>query len=176
MKIRTVPVIVSLLVTALLLFGGYAVYARYFIERPIIEAASALADVKVEDVRVTKDKLALDVRLDERARLLEAYRRLSEIAAEKAAHREVEIRFANVETGDLRSLWEKEYFAIAEAMDLRKYSQIPAIVAGWKQKYALKAAESRMDEKHVYIYLEDGQGRFFAVLPRAAKRGGESVG
>ncbi|MNC81999.1 hypothetical protein D3C75_1353360 [compost metagenome] len=62
-------------------------------------------------------------------------------------------------------------FSVAEAMESRKYTLIPAKLDGLKEQYSQYkdvTATTEIDDNNVYVSLSDGKDSKFIILPRAA--------
>jgi hypothetical protein len=57
-------------------------------------------------------------------------------------------------------------FDVAQAMDHRNYSDIPAAMKRVEQQFTGVHASSEMDDVNVYITLVDGDSAKHIVLPR----------
>jgi hypothetical protein len=62
-------------------------------------------------------------------------------------------------------------FSVAEAMESRKYTLIPAKLDGLKEQYSQYQnviATTEIDDSNVYVSLSNGKDSKFIILPRTA--------
>ncbi|MBN6188646.1 hypothetical protein JQN58_17470 [Aneurinibacillus sp. BA2021] len=165
MKIRALPIFLSILLSSVLLFGGWYVFQSQFVKKPIANEIAAMKSVKVHDIVINRDAITLDVSFTNPDKFAEDYKNIKKIAAEKSNGKPVKVEFDSSNTS-LKKIWDENAFAIAEAMELHTYSKIPAVLDQMKKKHSLQSVDSRMDEQYVYIYLNDGKTPYYTVLPR----------
>ncbi|AMA73531.1 hypothetical protein [Aneurinibacillus thermoaerophilus] len=165
MKVRALPIFLSVLVSSLLLFGGWYVFQNQFVKKPISNEIAAMQSVKLNNITVGRDAITLNVSFNDPEKFAEDYKTIKKIASDKANGKTVKIECYSPNIS-LQKIWEENAFAVAEAMELHTYSKIPIALEEMKKKHRLKNATSYMDEQNVYIYLNDGKGPYYAVLPR----------
>lgn len=165
MKFRAMPIFLSVVVSGVLLFGGWYVFQNQFVKKPITEEISAMKGVQVDQVTVGRDAVKLELVFNDPDKFAEQYKAVQKIVKDKANGKKADIEL-NDENSALKGVWQQHEFAIAEAMDLHTYSRIPSVLNEMKQKHNLKSASSHMDEQNVYIYLNDGKHPYYTVLPR----------
>jgi hypothetical protein len=164
-KMRALPIFLSVLFSSLLLFGGWYVFQNQFVKKPISNEISAMKDVKLNNITVAREAITLDVSFNNPERFAEDYKAVKEIASEKSNGKPVKVEFHSVNK-DLQKIWDENVFAIAEAMELHTYSKIPGVLEQIKNKHHLQSVSSDMDDQYVYIYLNDGKSPYYTVLPR----------
>ncbi|CEH30058.1 hypothetical protein AM501_19820 [Aneurinibacillus migulanus] len=165
MKIRPLPIFLSILFSSLLLFGGWYVFQNQFVKKPISKEIATMQGVKLNDVAIARDAITLNVSFSNSDKFADDYKKVKKIASEKANGKPIKIEFDSPNK-NLKKIWDENAFAIAEAMELHTYSKIPGVLDQIKQKHQLKNVSSYMDDQYVYIYLNDGKSPYYAVLPR----------
>ncbi|WP_286884318.1 hypothetical protein [Aneurinibacillus sp. UBA3580] len=165
MKVRALPIFLSVLFSSLLLFGGWYVFQNQFVKKPITNEIATMKGVKLNDIAIARDVITLNVAFNNPDKFAEDYKRVKKIASEKSNGRAVKIEFDSPNK-NLQKIWDENAFAIAEAMELHTYSKIPGVLEQIKKKHKLANVGSHMDDQYVYIYFNDGKNPYYAVLPR----------
>jgi len=166
MKIRFLPLALTAVLSAILLFGGWSVYRQYAVEEPVRSAASSVPGVESAEVRLNADELVLDLKLTPEASLADIYREVRQKAGESLRGRKLELNVESVTSDKLEEAWKHSLFEVAEAMENRRYSDVRKAMDKLSQTFPGVTAEVEMDEENVYIRLTDGEHAKFVVLPR----------
>lgn len=164
---KTVPVVISLILSVVVLFGGYVIYQEQFVKKPIEEYIAALDGVQLEEIRVDKSSIYLDVAFRDADAFLESYGKMGSELQTMNRGREVHI-ILPASDEKMERIWQEGYFYLVEVIENQQYSQIPAVLKSWKEQYDLTGAGARMDENNVMIVLSKGDAMFYQVLPRHA--------
>ncbi|WCK56124.1 hypothetical protein PP175_09540 [Aneurinibacillus sp. Ricciae_BoGa-3] len=165
MKVRTFPIFLSVVISSILLFGGWFVYQSQFVKKPIATQISAIKGIKLNDLTIGRDAVGVNVSFSDPNGFADKYKQIQKIVADKTNGKPVKIEL-NSPDAMLKKIWEQNSFAISEAMDLHTYSKIPFVLENMKNKYHLANVYSQMDDQNIYIYLNDGKSPYYAVLPR----------
>ncbi|WP_019122405.1 hypothetical protein [Brevibacillus massiliensis] len=172
MSVRKVPVVLSLLATLALLFGGWFIYQKTAIEEPIRTEVNQMTSAKLADLLVDKERIEMNLTITKPDQFAGEYAQLLAAIKPISAGKQVEIHLTNQDP-ELKQIWSNGIFDITEAMDLHQYSRIPAILNKWKDANHLDLAASSMDDTNVYIYLQRGSKQYYAILPRLSQQGNE---
>jgi len=164
MKLRAMPVMLSLISTLALLFGGWYTYQHFYIKQPVQDYIASKNDLVLNDLRITQDQVIVDIDFKNPERFVSEYKELNQYLQEQMNGKEISIRLPQYGE-EMKKLWEKEYFGVAEAIQTKEYSKIPLMVEQMKEKEHLQQAMARMDEDFVYLYLKDDSDHIYAVLP-----------
>ncbi|WP_047152587.1 hypothetical protein [Aneurinibacillus tyrosinisolvens] len=165
MKVRVLPIFLSILFSSLLLFGGWYVFQNQFVKKPIANEIAVMKDVKLNHINVKRDSVVLNLTFNNSEKFAEEYKQIQKIVADKSNGKNAVIELDSPNK-QLKKVWDDNAFAIAEAMDLHTYSRIPGVLNDIKKKHQLASALSHMDEENIYIYLNDGKSSYYTVLPR----------
>jgi hypothetical protein len=165
MKVRVLPIFLSILFSSLLFFGGWYVFQNQFVKKPIANEIATMKGVKLNHINVNRDSVVLDLSFANSEKFADQYKQIQKIVSQKSNGKSAVIELASP-SKDLKKLWDENAFAIAEAMDLHTYSRIPGVLNDIKKKHNLTSALSDMDEENIYIYLNDGKDSYYTVLPR----------
>lgn len=169
-KIRIVPVLFTAAAAALVLFGGWLLYTKVAVEGPLDKAVNEIADIASADAPVIeRDRVTIQLTLAPDASLKKVYDSIHKEGKEVIGDRELQLDISNSDSSDkLERLWSALLFDVAEAMENKNYSGIPAAMEKMAQTEKGKGVQSvtEIDETNVYITLIDGEYRKYIVLPR----------
>jgi len=166
MRIRLFPIIISLTVTAVVLFGGWFIYDTVAMENPLTAIVQDSPGVTEAHVQVNKDEVAVHVRLSPDASLREIYRNVAQQGASIIGKRKLAMHIMNESTENIEAMWSKALFEVAQAMETKMYSDIPAALERTTGDYPGLVSTTEMDLNHVYVRITDGEHAKFVVLPR----------
>ncbi|WP_159883097.1 hypothetical protein [Paenibacillus puerhi] len=168
MKIRFLPVLLSLVITTALLFGGYFAYQSYAMESPLQKTVSQIEGVEHVSTHLTSTAVDIQIKLDAGKSLREVYQQILNEGRQVIGSRELQLKVKEEPSAKLDEWWSLALFEVAQAMDTKQYAQIPATLqarAAADQSSGIRAS-SEMDDKFVYITLTDGQANKYVMLPR----------
>lgn len=173
MKLRLLPVVLSVVITASLLFGGYFAYQSYAMENPLQKIVSGIDGVELVSTHLTTDKVEVDVKLAAGKSLREVYNKIQTEGKSVIGSRELQLKVQNASSPRLDSWWSSVLFEIAQAMETKQYSQIPKTLQARTQANSDGIqATTEMDDRYVYISLTDGESSKYIMLPRTPAKMG----
>ncbi|MDD9267687.1 hypothetical protein ACFPES_11690 [Paenibacillus sp. GCM10023248] len=171
MKLRLLPVVLSVIISAGVLFGGWFAYTSFAMENPLSDIISKVPGVTSSTMKLDKDQVDIEITLKADANLRTVVERIHEEGASIIGKRTVNIHVKDNPSEGLNQWWSKALFEVAQAMETKHYADIPATL----QKYAADMpnlkVESEMDQTYVYIRLTDGDATKFIMLPRTSQIG-----
>jgi hypothetical protein len=165
MKVRALPILVSLITTLFILFGGWFFYQQYYLQRPIQSFIEHKPSVVLKGLEMTKDAINVDLDFKNAATFPQDYQDIYNYILERANGKAVNIQLPE-QGPKMKDLWGENYFGFAEAVQHQQYSRIPALVEQIKQTQKLDKTLARMDGKNIYVYLQKGSDHLYAVLPQ----------
>ena len=125
MKLRLFPVALTFVITGGLLFGGWYAYQSLAVDNPLYGQIESIAGIDDFTLETSRDRVAIRVKLDERADLPAVWTTLHEQMKPYAGQRQLYIRVTGEASPELDRLWSTALFDVAEAMDARRYGDIP---------------------------------------------------
>jgi hypothetical protein len=161
-----IPVLLSALVSGALLFGGWFGYRHYAVEQPLAVTFAGIDGVTASDPVVTDDRVIVEITLDGGANLAAVYRNIRERAAGVLGGRELDLVIREERNAKLEDIWSSALFAIAQAMETRRYADIPEVLDKLESAHPGLATEAEMDDYNVYITLKLEEAVKHVVLPR----------
>ncbi|MFD2115920.1 hypothetical protein ACFSTH_04140 [Paenibacillus yanchengensis] len=162
-------ILVTTIITAIVLFGGWAIYEQFVVKAPLEQAIMKVDGIIKADKPVRDQKtMSIQVELSPTANLKEVYTAISEQGKRMIGNRTLQLDVNNQEYERLDQVWEKSMFQIAEAMETRTYSTIPNVL----EQLASDEIEvyTEMDDSNVYITLKDQNTALHKILPRVAEK------
>lgn len=166
-NIRVVPVIITAAVSVAVLFGGWTLYNQVAVAAPIEEAIAAADGIdQASKPELTGDSVTVKVTLSENANLREIYESIAVNGKDAIGGRELMLDIQNGSNKELDGYWYQALFEVAEAMENKSYSDIPAALETITQQNKGVTATTEIDETNVYITLKKGDAVKFIILPR----------
>lgn len=167
MKIRLLPVFVSLTITSIVLFGGWFAYRSIALEQPLSTIVHPLPGVVDSNMEVDQYEVSIDLVLSSEANILEIMNRIREDGSQFIEDRTLSVNLISEKSSaDLDEWWSQQLFDVAEAMELRHYSQIPEVLKARIEQLPGLEVFTSMDEDNVYVKLVYGDANKFVILPR----------
>ncbi len=165
MKIRPLPIFLSFLLSACILFGGWFIYGEQFVKKPIRDEIGKMKDVSLQELKVGREQVTITIALQNPNKFQSNYQDIKRLAKEKAGEKKIVIDFKSQE-GKMQTIWEENQLQIAEAIDLHQYSRIQQVFDQLKGKKVIKDYVLRIDDEYIYIYMTNGDSPFYKVLSR----------
>ncbi|WP_438445650.1 hypothetical protein [Gorillibacterium sp. sgz5001074] len=171
MKLKLIPLLLAVVGSSAILFGGWFAYHSVAMESPLNQALNGTPGVESSEAKIG-NKVVFNVKLNPQAQLSEIVHEIEKRAADISGDREVQIHVDSNSSSELEAWWSRALFDVAQAMETSRYASIPVSLeekAGLVQ--GLKV-ESQMDEKNVYVKLTQGEYAKFVILPRTPAKMG----
>jgi len=169
-NVRPLPVLLAFLVTAGLLFGGYFVYQAYAVQQPMESGIAGVEGVSAVSLETERGLVTIRLRLRPEADLMRVYRQVETLAAGRAGGRNIAVVVETEAGGDLEAVWQEMLFDLAEAMENRRYGDIPGLMEAAERRHPGLSAEAAMDESRVYVTLRLDGAAMHKALPLAGGR------
>lgn len=165
-KLRPLPVIISVAISTAVLFGGWFVYHSVAVENPLSNKIKEIQGVESMKLDMTKDDLNIALTLSPQASLQDIYQSILEQGASMIGGREIHLSINNESSLELDQLWESAMFDVAQAMETKHYSDIPLTLRKLSEARDDIIIKSEIDLTNVYIRLNQGDYAKFIILPR----------
>ncbi|MEB3101307.1 hypothetical protein [Ferviditalea candida] len=170
MKLRLLPIMISLIGTTVLLFGGWFVYQSVAMESPLSSIVRQLPGVEQASAEISASEIRIDLKLKQDASLREIMETIRKEGKSVIGDRKLNVVVTNPSTESLDRIWSGALFDVAQAMEKRNYSSIPDTLEALAEKYGNIRTSAEMDEENVYIRISDGTHSKFVILPRVSER------
>ncbi|MDP4096609.1 hypothetical protein OIN60_07485 [Paenibacillus sp. P96] len=166
MKLRVLPIALTAIITASVLFGGWFLYRHMAIQNPLQQVVTKYPGVSSAQINIKQDEVILKLVLKPDADLRGLVQQVKKEGQSIIGSRQLKLDIQDRSSAELDAWWSQAMFPIAEAMENKKYTQIPATLETLEQKNAKVQAQTEMDDQNVYIRLKEGQASKFIILPR----------
>ncbi len=169
LKLRLMPVLLTSLLSAALLFGGWYAYRQFAVQEPLQKIVSSYEGVNESHISINRNEVTLKLELEPGTKLRELVQYVNTEGKSAMGGRMLKLDVDQNSSQLLDDYWEKAMFSVAEAMESRKYTLIPAKLDGLKTQnteYKDVIATTEIDDNNVYVSLSDGKQSKFIILPR----------
>lgn len=131
---------------------------------------SAIDGIVEPSADIERDRVTLRITLTEEASLRKTVRSIEDAARTSLGGRSVLVEAAGPlgSSESLEDWWAGALFDVAEAMETRQYSLIPAALTELAGESGTMSVRTEMDDRNVYITLRDGGHYKYVILPRQA--------
>lgn len=173
MKLRLLPVVVSIVVSATVLFGGYFAYQSVAMENPLQKVVTSIPGVELVTIDLGGSVAHLDLKLAAGTNLRDVYQKIEQEGASVLENKDLQIKVVGEASPRLEQWWSSALFEVAQAMETKQYAQIPKSLQNMAAATGGELTVStEMDEKYVYITLKDGELSKYIMLPRTPAKMG----
>ncbi|SET51059.1 hypothetical protein [Paenibacillus sp. NFR01] len=171
MKLRLMPVLLTVLLSAGLLFGGFYAYRQFAVQEPLEKVVSSYEGVKDSHISINRNEVTLKLDLAPGTKLRELVQYVQSEGGSALSGRSLKLDLEQHTSPLLDEYWNDALFSVAEAMESGKYTLIPAKLEGLTldAKYKEVTATTEIDETNVYVSLSDGKESKFIILPRVSQ-------
>lgn len=170
MKLRIVTILASVVVSALLLFGGWFLYRELSVKSPLEKLVEQYEGVNNVQLNIKPKDLELELDLVPGTDLGKLVRNIEDQGKKWIGNRELNIEIKDQSSPALDELWSNAMFPIAQAMENRQYTDIMTALEQMERENKNITATAEMDEKNVYVTISDGESSKFIILPRVPDR------
>ncbi|TJY44308.1 hypothetical protein E5161_02675 [Cohnella pontilimi] len=168
MKIRVMPLVLTILLSAALLFGGWTAFRHFSVEKPLDRVAASVPGVLSATTKMSTGQVVVNVHLSPDADLAEVYRKLKQDGSGQIGGKKLELKVDSNASPLLEKAWSYSLFDVAEAMETHRYTGIRDALDKLSGQFKGVTASTDIDADNVYIRLQEGKSAKFVVLPRQA--------
>jgi hypothetical protein len=172
MKLRLLPIIITIAASTAVLFGGWFIYHSMALENPINGIVSGIHGVQRVSTNINNNEVTIDLKLNNDTDLLDLYTTISKQGSSLLSNRNLKLNLASQTTPVLDKWWSSALFEVAQAMETKHYADIPQVLAAKASQMSELKVTSEMDETNVYVRLTQGQYSKYIILPRTPDKMG----
>jgi hypothetical protein len=165
-QLRLLPLLLTVLVSSVVLFGGWFAYNSMALKTPLSNIILDIEGVEQVHTEIDRNQVTVELTLTEDASLREIVQEIKAAGSSVIDGRELIISVSNASSAALNKWWSSALFDVAQAMETRKYSDIPRTLEALKADLSGLQTASEMDEEYVYIRLVHNDHSKFIMLPR----------
>ncbi|GIQ67599.1 hypothetical protein DUZ99_11040 [Xylanibacillus composti] len=167
MKLRLLPIVISVVLASGVLFGGWFAYHSVALKNPLHDHIAGIEGIQaVEAVAVERDAVRVTLSLSNDASLRAIREQIVEGNPSIFQNRELILNLDMTSSEDLEQWWSQALFDVAEAMATRQYGSIPTVLEGRAHVWPNPTVHTEMDEQYVYVRLQAGEHAKYIMLPR----------
>ncbi|CAM2796257.1 hypothetical protein PASE110613_01170 [Paenibacillus sediminis] len=172
MKLRIFPVVLTVIISAAVLFGGWYGYDRFALQSPLEQIVKKYDGVKDAHIHISKDQVNVKVDLEPNTDLRGLVQQISTEGKSVIGSRKLNLDIEDHSNKKLDEWWSKALFSVAESMASKQYSQIPVKLQQLAKNYGTLQVTTDIDDNNVYVSLKDGKASKFIILPRNPEKMG----
>lgn len=166
MKLRLLPILLALVGSSALLFGGWFVYHSQAMEDPLNHLLDQTPGVENVKANISNQKATVNLKLGSQANLREIVHNIAKDGSSIIGTRSLDIKVESNTTPALEEWWSRALFDVAQAMETSQYAVIPTSLTEKAGQLEGLKVDTEMDEKNVYVRLTDGEHSKYVILPR----------
>ncbi|MCL6602341.1 MAG: hypothetical protein K6T94_05635 [Paenibacillus sp.] len=166
MKLRLIPVLITSVLSLALMFGGWYLYRQFAIQEPLQKIVNSYEGVTKSHITINRDEVSLKLDLQPGTKLRELVQHITTEGKSVIGGRTLKLDVEQHSSEELDEIWDQAMFSVAEAMESRKYTLIPAKLEQLKGKYKGITTTTEIDDINVYVSLTNGKKSKFIILPR----------
>ncbi|WP_397330721.1 hypothetical protein [Paenibacillus sp. JSM ZJ436] len=156
----------SVVVSASVLFGGWFLYRHYALQNPIAQVLSQYEGVIDSQIDIKRNTVTLKLDLQPETDLRDLVSQIQKEGKSVIDQRELMIEVADHSSDVLNEWWDSAMLSVAQAMDNRQYTEIQTALNQLADQRPNLKAVAQIDDQNVYVSLSDGTSGKFIILPR----------
>lgn len=170
MKLRLLPIALTVIISATLLFGGWFAYRQLAVQGPLQQIVTEYEGVNDVQIDINPSQVTLKLDLQPETKISGLVKHISSEGKSIIGDRELKLEVTDKSNEEIEAWWDQALFVVAEAMENRRYSDIPDTLKVLEESHPEVQAVAEMDDKNVYIRLssKEGDAAKFIILPREA--------
>ncbi|SEN27241.1 hypothetical protein [Paenibacillus sp. OV219] len=173
MKIRLMPAVLTAVISASVLVGGWFTYHSVAAVKPLERIVAGTPGVIESTPVINRNTVTIDMKLERDANIRDVYDHIASEGENIIGDRELKLNIGDSKPSkQLEDVWATMLFDVAQAMDHREYGSIPQAIEEAHTKFPAVTATSEMDDSNVYITLKDDTSVKYVVLPRTPNKMG----
>ncbi|UJF36148.1 hypothetical protein [Paenibacillus hexagrammi] len=170
MKLRLLPLVASVIVSATVLFGGWFAYNSLAMENPLSQIVSESSGIESSSIKLDSEAATIDLELKPDADLRAIVSHIADQGSSILGKRTVQYNVKSNSSPELESWWSKALFDVAQAMETKQYTDIPKALESYASELPNLKVSTEMDDQYVYVRLTDGEFSKFVMLPRTSSK------
>lgn len=174
MKLRLKPLLLTLVVSVVVLFGGWFFYQNMAVQSPLEQVVKEVSTVQKAKANITGDEVRVELQVKPEASLREIAQHIYAEGGKTIGSKKLSLIVTNASSPALDAWWSKALFSVSEAMETKHYTQIPETLQQLSKDMNTThfKVNTEMDNHNVYVSLTDGKASKYIVLPRDGSKVG----
>ncbi|AOZ91307.1 hypothetical protein [Paenibacillus crassostreae] len=165
MKIRIIPVVLTVIISGGLLFGGWFTFRQVAQQTPLENIVNHYEGINQSTLEISPNEVVVKIDVEPGTKLSGLVQQINSEGKSIIDGRTLKLDVVDHSNDALDDFWDEALFPVAEAMENRRYTQIVEKLQEMEQDSTVQVT-TEMDDKNVYVGLTDGEGSKFIILPR----------
>ncbi|MCH5585524.1 hypothetical protein MK805_11240 [Shimazuella sp. AN120528] len=157
-------IMISLVVTLIVLFGGYQGYQYFKIEKPIKDVIHAQKDISLTKIEADPEDTEVQLNVKPTYDFIDKFPEVSIQLDKNLGKGKWHITFTNPQSNKVEIAWHEMVFGVKEGLETGKYTLIQTTVKQISSKYHLHY-QLYIDDQYVYLSLKDENKTWYQILP-----------
>ncbi|WP_282935595.1 hypothetical protein [Paenibacillus sp. RC67] len=172
MKLRLLPVILSVAISATVLFGGWFAYQSFAMENPLASIVESTPGVELVNTKINTNDAEIELKLQPGTSMREVYDNIQSKGSAILGKKALKLKVSNDSSQELDQWWSSALFDVAQAMETKHYAQIPTTLQSRVDASSGMKISTEMNDKFVFITMTDGDKSKYVMLPRTPEKMG----
>ncbi|GAA4861295.1 hypothetical protein GCM10023310_45880 [Paenibacillus vulneris] len=172
MKLRLLPIVLSVAISATVLFGGWFAYQSFAMENPLAGVVKSTPGVELVSTKINTDDAEIEVKLQPGTSLREVYDNIENKGSSIIGKKALKLKVVNESSQQLDQWWSSALFDVAQAMETKHYAEIPTTLQSRVAGSSNLKISTEMNDKFVFVTMTDGDKSKFVMLPRTPEKMG----
>ncbi|MDO7905026.1 hypothetical protein Q5741_01200 [Paenibacillus sp. JX-17] len=172
MKLRVFPIVLTAIIMAVVLFGGWFLYRQMAIKSPLEKIVTQYPGVTSAQLDINQSTVSLKLDLKPETNISGLVDQIKKEGKSMIGSRTLKLDVVDHSNSQLDQWWSEAMFPVAEAMENRKYTEIRSALEQLEHNNRNIKIQTAMDDSNVYVSLSEGKASKFIILPREAQKMG----
>ena len=173
-EFKIITAIISLILTLALLLGGYNLYNKYMVEKPLTTQLAAMPSVKSAKITKVNKVYLIQLKLERVNNIQESYSEIESKISSSIKNDNYKIEIQDAGSKELAELFNEFQPALYQGLSQQQYLWLEEQL---QQCSSNKGVEFRLfvDDKRVYLQLEDADSYLYKTfdIAQTETKGGE---
>lgn len=154
----------SLVVTLIVLFGGFQAYQYFQIEKPITDVIHAQKNIELINIETKAEGTEVQLNVKPSYHFIDQIPIITKQLDKTLGKGKWNITFINPPTKKINTAWQEMVFGVKEGTTTGRYTFILSTIRQISFKYKLQY-QLNMDDQYIYLLLQDGNKTWYQILP-----------
>ncbi len=154
-KLKLPIIILSFVVTAVILFGGFFTWQHVGLEKPLLQWADEQENIRIEALNIQQNKVWMEVSFTDKS-FATSYIQLVQFLNTHAQGK-VHVIQLMPEQSEYHQWWLSHSSEILEVLQKGSYTQVNDILSRWKKQDIIADGYLKMNQEYLFIYIEPVQ-------------------
>lgn len=164
LKLKVLPIVLTAVISAVLLFGGWFAYRQVAVQSPIEKMVTQYEGVNSVQLSINRNDVQMKLDLKPNVDLGKLVQYIHKEGQNLIGSRALKLDVVDHSNEALENWWGDAMFTVAQAMENKQYAEITPTLS--KMAVGGIQVNTAMDDNNVYVSLRDGDASKFIILPR----------